>query len=110
MAVAREIVGGQEDDTSLLAAMGIPQEMWDRMRGDAACEVWPENWDATKVFLAMQTQWRIGMNGVTGLDYTPLQRVMQWCGIRKRKQTDVFDAIRIMEAEGISVLRRDRQQ
>lgn len=31
--------------------------------------VWPENWPAFQVFDALGTQWRVGMNGYTGLDY-----------------------------------------
>lgn len=38
------------------------------------CRVWPENWDALRLFLAMGTQWRrAGMAGLPlGLDYAVL--------------------------------------
>lgn len=41
------------------------------------CKVWPENWDALRLFLAMGTQWRrAGMVGLpVGLDYRPLEMV-----------------------------------
>ena len=32
-------------------------------------EVWPENWEAVRLFIRCQTQWRIGINGLAGLDY-----------------------------------------
>ncbi len=34
-----------------------------------------ENVDAWKLWLAMQTQWRIGFNGRTGLDYNAMYLV-----------------------------------
>ena len=33
-------------------------------------EVWPEHWDAVRFFLRLPTQWRYGLSGRTGLDYT----------------------------------------
>jgi hypothetical protein len=35
-------------------------------------EVWEENWPALEMFLRCQTQWRVGVNGVLGLDYGPV--------------------------------------
>lgn len=31
--------------------------------------LWPENLDAFRLFLRLSTQWRVGVNGATGLDY-----------------------------------------
>jgi hypothetical protein len=31
--------------------------------------VWPENWPAIRLFASVQTQWRVGFGGATGLDY-----------------------------------------
>jgi hypothetical protein len=39
------------------------------MTKSADCEVWEENWEAVEMFLRLQTQWRVGMNGLIGLDY-----------------------------------------
>ncbi|MFA9949159.1 DUF1799 domain-containing protein [Dentiradicibacter hellwigii] len=39
---------------------------------DIEIELWPENALPMQVFMAMQTQWRIGMGGATGLDYSAL--------------------------------------
>jgi hypothetical protein len=35
-------------------------------------EVWEENWPAVEMFLRCQTQWRVGVNGILGLDYGPV--------------------------------------
>ena len=68
-------------------------------------EVWPDNWDAFEVFAAMQTQWRTGMSGATGLDYSALEPVMRLQGIKKRDQTEVFSGVRVMEIAALEVMR-----
>ena len=40
--------------------------------GDAAVEVWPDNWPAFEIFISLQTQWQVGMSGRTGLRYEAL--------------------------------------
>jgi len=35
-------------------------------------EIWPENAQAFDVFHSLQTQWRVGFSGPTGLDYMVL--------------------------------------
>lgn len=72
---------------------------------DETVEIWPENWLAFEVFAAMQTQWRAGMNGATGLDYAALEPVMRLHGIPKRKRAEVFEAVRLMEGEALAVMR-----
>ncbi|ADP06619.1 phage protein [Synechococcus phage S-CBS1] len=38
-------------------------------------EVTPDAWPAVSMFLKVQTQWRVGMGAVIGLDYGALR----WC-------------------------------
>lgn len=47
-------------------------------RPDPDFDVWPENWDAVRVFRRCETQWRYaGMGAVaTGLDYTAVIAAM----------------------------------
>ncbi len=40
-------------------------------------EVWEENWPVVDLFLRVQTQWRTGMSGVVGLDYTAVAWVLR---------------------------------
>lgn len=63
--------------------------------------VWPENWLPLQVFCAMDTQWRTGVNGATGLDYAVLPVVMRWQGVPRADQPEVFDGVRVMEAEAL---------
>lgn len=41
------------------------------------CEVLEENWASLEMFLKVQTQWRVGMNGPIGLDYSAVAWVLR---------------------------------
>ena len=76
--------------------------------GDTAAYVWPENLPAVNAFIAMLTQWRVGMAGVTGLDYGVIPAVLRMAGIPRGEWPDVFDGLRIMEAEALQIMRERR--
>ncbi|MFI8394204.1 DUF1799 domain-containing protein [Pseudomonas sp. NPDC078863] len=67
-------------------------------------EVWPDNWRAFLLFEAMSTQWRVGMGGATGLDYNALPPVASMLGMKRREIPEVFQDIRVMEAEAMLVM------
>lgn len=71
-------------------------------------DVWPDNWQALDVFMAMGTQWRTGMGGATGLDYGVLPDVMSLRGVRKAERPEVFDWVRLMEGEALSQMRESK--
>jgi hypothetical protein len=59
----------------------------------------PENVDALNWFLLMQTQWRVGMNGLTGMDYGVF---LQWAkdeGVKRADRVWLLDDLRMMERE-----------
>lgn len=60
-------------------------------------EVWPENTEAVSVFVDLGTQWRHGMNGITGLDYMGVWIVMRERSVPRVKRREVWDQIRVME-------------
>jgi hypothetical protein len=60
-------------------------------------EVWPDNVPTISVFISMSTQWRVGMSGATGLDYTALPTVMRLTGVPAADRAEVFEGIRLME-------------
>lgn len=66
--------------------------------------MWPENWPAFCLFMDMQTQWRMGMDMPTGLDYTALFALMEVHGIADRR--DVFADIQVMEAAALKAMRK----
>jgi hypothetical protein len=59
----------------------------------------PENVDALNWFLQMQTQWRVGMNGLTGMDYGVF---LQWAkeeGVKRFDRVWLLSDLRMMERE-----------
>ncbi len=76
---------------------------------DDTYEIWPDVWPAFVVFETMSTQWRAGACGATGLDYGVLPNVMRLCGVKAADRIVIFDDIRSMEAEALSVMSEARQ-
>lgn len=71
---------------------------------DSAFEVWPDNMDAVNTFTAMSTQWRTGMAGATGLDYSALPPVLELTGIERAAWPDTFEGVRVMEIEALKMM------
>ena len=69
----------------------------------AVTPVWQENDLPFGVFAALQTQWRIGMGGPTGLDYAAVPVVMELYEVPAKDRRQVFDDIRVMESEALKV-------
>ena len=64
----------------------------------------PENIEALNWFLLMQTQWRVGMNGLTGMDYGVF---LQWAkdeGVKRRDRVWLLGDLRLMEREYLNSL------
>ena len=59
-------------------------------------EVWEENWPAVELFLRVQTQWRVGMNGPVGLDYGAVQWVISLYAVQDPRAA--LEDLQIMEA------------
>lgn len=53
----------------------------------------------------MTTQWRVGMAGVTGLDYSALTIVLRISRIPRSEWRDIFDCVRIMEDAALATVR-----
>jgi Phage related hypothetical protein (DUF1799) len=71
---------------------------------EVVCEVWPENWKAFILFNRMSTQWRMGMGGAVGLDYTAIRDVAEFIGIKKKHLAQIFPSFQVMEAEALLVM------
>jgi hypothetical protein len=70
-------------------------------------DIWPDNATAVNVFIAMSTQWRVGVAGATGLDYSALPTVMRLVGVPRGEQSDVFDSLRTMEDAALAAMRKE---
>lgn len=75
---------------------------------DETVEVFSENWPTFLVMEALSTQWRTGMGGATGLDYSVVPAVMSLVGIPKKSRSQVFHDVRVMEAEALFVMSEAR--
>ncbi|WP_205880070.1 DUF1799 domain-containing protein [Lampropedia aestuarii] len=91
---------------AMLSALGIKPEDY---QDHDVLAVWPENSDAVEFFLEYcTTQWRIGMAGATGLDYTAVIAALQFVQANK----EMFEQVRCIERGALNAMaqkRRDEQ-
>lgn len=73
--------------------------------------VWPENAQAFDTFSRLRTQWRVGMGGPTGLDYTAVLAFMRRLKLSRKEADDLFDDVQVMEYEAMQTMAdaRDRE-
>lgn len=67
--------------------------------------VWPENWQAVGFFMDFcRTQWRVGMGGPTGLDYTAVLACLRSLKLGRDKADEVFADVRVMEVAALAAM------
>jgi hypothetical protein len=64
--------------------------------GDVAY-LWPCNVQTWRHWQALQTQWRIGMGGATGLDYSGVRAYLDEQDIKKAERREIFEGIQAAE-------------
>lgn len=69
-------------------------------------DLWADNWPALKLFMQVSTQWRMGMNGPVGLDYTVVFHELDRRGTPADEYDDMMDAVRIMESAALAEIRK----
>lgn len=69
---------------------------------DDFVECWPENWPAFCVFSSISNQWRVGMGGVTSLDYGVLFMRMDRLRLGDDEYEHMFDDVKELEAAALS--------
>jgi hypothetical protein len=67
-------------------------------------EIWPDNVRPFEVFQALQTQWRVGMGGPTGLDYSAIPVTLRLRGVPRAAWPQLFGDLRIMESAALSAM------
>lgn len=72
-------------------------------------EIWDINWAAFSVFHSMSTQWRVGMSGPTGLDYSVIPTIASMLGYKKKDVQDMFPDIQVMENEALITMGENKQ-
>ncbi len=58
------------------------------------------------MFLRCQTQWRVGMSGIIGLDYTSVIEMIKLYNIEDH--TVMLESLQIMEAAALQALNKDK--
>ena len=86
-----------------LAAFGIQAELPDKSE---IFELWEEHVPAMEMFIRCSTQWRVGMSGAVGLDYTVLFHLMDLYDIKDKRQT--FEDVQVIEAAILSMISKDQ--
>ena len=71
-------------------------------------EVWEENWQVFLLMRSMQTQWRVGAGGPTGLDYNVLPFMLKTAKIPKGEWPEVLENLKVMELEALRVMNQDK--
>ena len=87
-----------EDD----AVLGIKLE---KKEVDNNFYVLEDNWQYLEMFLRCQTQWRVGMSGINGLDYTS---VIEMIKLYSKDSIAMLENIQIIEAAALQALNRDK--
>ncbi len=73
-------------------------------------EVWPCHEQALVVFSKLGTQWRSGMAGATGLDYSGVESALRMLRIPRTDWPGLFDDIHVMEQAALEYMHRDTKK
>lgn len=88
--------------------MGLPSDLIADAEGVADQEVFPDVWPALDMLIDMQTQWRVGAAGATGMDYTALETLMRVKRVKTEDRADLLGDVRRMEAAVLELWREQR--
>lgn len=66
-----------------------------------------ENRGAAELFMACQSQWRVGFGCVLGLDYGVLKHAAEWLDVCLDKKC--FEKIRVLERISLEKLYREKE-
>ena len=70
----------------------------------APVEVWPDVWPSVLLLQRLRTQWRVGMGGAVGLDYSVMYRMMDRMELDKEAYDQLEADIQVMEEEVLAML------
>lgn len=74
-------------------------------------EVWPENVESVNFFAdECFTQWRVGMGGCTGLDYTAVLFTLRNLRLGRKRTDEIFADVRIMERGALEQMAEDAEK
>jgi hypothetical protein len=73
-------------------------------------EIWPENQPVWLLFCFLQSQWRVGPNGLVGLDYNILYRKLDRMNLSPDEYARWEADIQIMEFAALDQMQENREQ
>lgn len=69
--------------------------------------MWPENWPVVELFLRLATQWRTGINGATGLDYTAAYPLIDRVASSSDEWWHLFDDLQHLERAALRAAKEE---
>ena len=90
---------------AIIAAAGAPEPEQDK----PIAWLWPCNVQAWCHWCEVQTQWRVGMGGATGLDYAGVTAYLRDAITSRKPRTEVFEGIRAAERATLGVWAQQRE-
>lgn len=90
-------------DAALAGLLGADAGQGDGSPPGDEVYLWPECVDAWRHWCTLQTQWRVGMAGATGLDYAAVRATLDIAGLAGDELREVFACIRAAEAAVLEV-------
>ena len=99
MAVGSTVIDKTAEDDAVL---GIKTE---KKEVDNNFYVLQDNWEYLEMFLRCHTQWRVGMSGIIGLDYTS---VIEMIKLYNKDSIAMLENIQIIEAAALQALNKDK--
>ena len=70
-----------------------------------APDIYHDNSEIVHVFSRIDSQWRHGMNGVTGLDYTAVSHFLS--GIDIEQTPSLWEGLQVLEFNTLAILSKD---
>lgn len=72
-------------------------------------EVWPDNWPSFSLFCRLQTQWRYGMAGRTGLDYLVLFAMLDRMSLSDDERENLLNDIQTLEIAALNEMHKEEE-
>jgi hypothetical protein len=115
--VAREVAESQSRNdtqpidptnawTAALAGLGVLEQQ----PAEHVVYLWPDNLLAWRCWQGVQTQWRVGMGGATGLDYAGVRAFLDEQDLQRDERREVFAGIQACERATLEVWAEQRER
>ena len=92
--------------TAAVAQLGL----LDQPAGERVAYLWPDNVRAWSCWQGVQTQWRVGMGGATGLDYAGVRAFLDEQDLQRDERREVFAGIQACERATLEVWAEQRER